>query len=118
MFYIEENDKIVLFDESYDKLVDTIKFMPQYQDLEIQETDRPIVDFEFADTEEWYTKQRQIEQKTKRKKILMQLNELDTKRIRAICEGGENPETNESWLNYYNQKAQKLRQELYNITVE
>ena len=53
MFYIEENEKIVLFDENYGKLVDTLKFMPQYAGLEIQETDRPIVDFEFADTEEY-----------------------------------------------------------------
>lgn len=61
MFYIEENNKIVLFDESYSKLVDTIKFMPQYHDLEIKETDRPIIDFEFADTPEWEEEQRQKE---------------------------------------------------------
>ena len=61
MFYVEQDNKIVLFDESYGKLVDTIKFMPQYHDLEIKETDRPIEDFEFADTPEWEEKQRQKE---------------------------------------------------------
>ena len=53
MFYILQNDKIVLYDESREKLENTIKFMPQYADLPILETDRPIVDFEFADTPEW-----------------------------------------------------------------
>ena len=53
MFYISQNDKIVLYDEDRAKLADTIMFMPQYKDLPILETDRPIVDFEFADTPEW-----------------------------------------------------------------
>ena len=38
MFYIEDNNKIVLFDEDKQKLQDTIAFMPQYKGLEIQET--------------------------------------------------------------------------------
>lgn len=46
MYYIEENSKIVLFDESKGRLVDTIAFMPQYQHLEIYETDKEIVTFD------------------------------------------------------------------------
>lgn len=53
MFYVEQDDKIILFDESKARLVDTIKFMPEYHELEIKETNRPIIDFEFADTEEY-----------------------------------------------------------------
>lgn len=56
MFYIEKNNKIVLFDEDKNKLQKTISFMPQYKDLEIKETDRPIENFEFADTPEYIAK--------------------------------------------------------------
>ena len=53
MFYIEQDNKIVLFDEDKTKIENTILFMPQYKDLEIKETQRPIVDFMFSDTEEY-----------------------------------------------------------------
>ena len=62
MFYIEQDNKIVLFDTDKQKLQNTLLFMPQYQDLEIKETDRPIVDFKFADTEEYKQEQIQKEQ--------------------------------------------------------
>ena len=61
MFYVEENDKIVLFNEDRQTLENTLEFMPQYEGLEIKETDRPIVDFEWADTPEWEEKQAQKE---------------------------------------------------------
>lgn len=61
MFYIENEEKIVLFDENKEKLTNTLSFMPQYKDLEIKETDRPIVDFQFADTDDYETEQIQKE---------------------------------------------------------
>lgn len=61
MFYIEKDNKIILFDESLEKIQNTLSFMSQYADLEIQETDRPIVDFQFADTDEYAQKQTQKE---------------------------------------------------------
>ena len=109
MFYIEENEKIVLFDNSKEKLVNTIKFMPKYKNYEIKETDRQIIDFEFTDTQEWKTKEQEKSIELKKQEILSKLQEIDTKRIRAICEGGENPETQESWLDYYNKQASDLR---------
>ena len=57
MFYIEKNNKIVLYDTDKNRLGRTILCMPQYAGLEIQETDRPIVDFEFADTPEYLAKE-------------------------------------------------------------
>lgn len=57
MFYIEKEEKIILFDEDKQKLQDTIAFMPQYKGLKILETERPIVNFEFADTTEYIEKQ-------------------------------------------------------------
>lgn len=60
-YYIEQDNQIVLFDEDKQRLQDTIAFMPQYKGLEIKETERPIVDFQFADTEEYKQEQAQKE---------------------------------------------------------
>ena len=60
MFYIEKEEKIILFDEDKQKLQNTITFMPQYKGLKILETERPIVNFEFADTTEYIEKQLNI----------------------------------------------------------
>ena len=61
MYYVEEDNNIVLFDEDKEKLQNTLSFMPQYRGLEILETDRPIINFEFADTEEYKQEQAQKE---------------------------------------------------------
>ena len=63
MFYIEDNNKIVLFDEDKQKLQDTISFMPQYKDLEIQEVQEGFViyDFELMTVEKMKEKQAQKE---------------------------------------------------------
>ena len=63
MFYIEDNNKIVLFDEDKQKLQDTIAFMPQYEGLEIKEVQEGYViyDFELMTVEEMEEKQAQKE---------------------------------------------------------
>ena len=63
MFYIKDNNKIVLFDEDKQKLQDTIAFMPQYQGLEIKEVEEGYViyDFELMTVEEMEEKQSQKE---------------------------------------------------------
>ncbi len=53
MFYVEKDNKIVLYDTDRQKLQNTIVFIPEYSGLEVKQTDRPIVDFQFADTEEY-----------------------------------------------------------------
>jgi len=63
MFYIEHDNRIVLFDEDRQRLENTLEFMPQYQGEEIIETDRPIENFQFADTEEY--KQQKAEERRK-----------------------------------------------------
>ena len=68
MYYVEENNKIVLFDEDKEKLQNTLSFMPQYRGLEILETNRPIINFEFADTEEY--KQEQVQKERQRLDML------------------------------------------------
>ena len=54
MFYIEQNNKIVLFDTDRQKLENTLLFTPQYAGLEIQETqeDYTIIDFKLITIEE------------------------------------------------------------------
>ena len=65
MFYIEDNNKIVLFDEDKQKLKDTIAFMPQYEGLEIKEVQEGYViyDFELMTVEEKEAKEIQKERK-------------------------------------------------------
>lgn len=64
MFYIEDNNKIVLFDEDKQKLQNTIAFMPQYEGLEIKEVpeDYTIVDFKLVSLQEEQEIERQKEQ--------------------------------------------------------
>ena len=46
MFYIQQDNKIVLSDEDKQRLQNTIAFtMPQYKGLDIQETDKSIIRF-------------------------------------------------------------------------
>lgn len=61
MYYIEQDNQIILFDNDKQKLQNTIAFMPQYKGLEIKETGRPIIDFQFADTPEYEQEQAQKE---------------------------------------------------------
>lgn len=77
LYYLELDKKIVLFDENRDKLQTTISMIPQYQGLEIKETERPIVDFEFADTEEYAAK---IEQQERERKAKLYLTAADVER--------------------------------------
>ena len=43
MFYIQQDEKIRLFDEDKQKLQNTIAFMPQYEGLEIKEVQKGYV---------------------------------------------------------------------------
>ena len=61
MFYIQQDNKIVLFDENLETLQNTIAFMPQYQGLEIKEVEEGYViyDFELMTVEEKEEKEAQ-----------------------------------------------------------
>lgn len=62
MFYVEKDNKIVLFNEDKQNILNTQEVFSDYAGLEIKETDRPIVDYMFADTEEFNTKQKEKEE--------------------------------------------------------
>lgn len=57
MYYIEQNNKILAYNEILADLQAAIEFKPELAELEIKETDRPIIDFEFADTAEYQEEQ-------------------------------------------------------------
>lgn len=63
MFYIQQDKKIVLFDENLETLQNTISFMPQYEGLEIKEVEEGYViyDFELMTIEEKEAKETQQE---------------------------------------------------------
>lgn len=63
MFYIEKDDKIVLFDEDKQRLQNTIAFMPQYEGLEIKEVEEGYViyNLELMTVEEMKAKETQQE---------------------------------------------------------
>ena len=63
MFYIQQDDKILLVDEDKQRLQNTIAFMPQYKGLDIQEVPEGYViyDFELITVEEKEEKQAQKE---------------------------------------------------------
>lgn len=54
MYYVQQNEEIVLYDESLQTLQNTLKFTPQYAGLEIQEVQEgyTIVDYQLVTIEE------------------------------------------------------------------
>ena len=58
-YYIEKDNKIILYDTDKQKIQNTLLFMPELQGVEIKETQRPIAEavdythFVFADTQEY-----------------------------------------------------------------
>ena len=100
MFYIQQDEKIVLFDENKETLQNTISFMPQYEGLEIKEVEEGFViyDFELITVEEKEEKQAQKERerldglKMTRGDVfeaLILANGLGKAQIRAMIEQAE-----------------------------
>lgn len=67
---------------------------------------------DLRDTEEYIAKQAQIAKEERTQEILAELDELDKKRIRALCEPDELRQDGTSWLDYYNSQIAELRKEL------
>lgn len=100
MFYIQQDDKIVLFNEDKQKLQNTIAFMPQYEGLEIKEVEEgyTIYDFELMTVEEMKTKETQKERERLDKlsmtrgdvfEALILARGLTKPQIRAMIENAE-----------------------------
>lgn len=67
-----------------------------------------------------YEQEQAIKAKQQRiDKIKAQLTELDQKRIRALCEPSTlTNESNQTWLEYYNNQVLQLREELQSLLRE
>ena len=82
MYYLSKNNKIILFGENLSILKNTIKFLPDFSEKDIQETTREIITLNnenvFRDEhEEEYTAQQQAEQEaTNLASIDTQLKEI------------------------------------------
>ena len=109
-YYIEKENKIIFFDTDLERLQNTI-INGEYSELEIQETERPIVNFQFADTPEYISEQEAKAKEQLRAQLQSQIHELDIKRIRAISEPSDKEE-GLSWLDYYTQQIQELREQI------
>lgn len=81
------------------------------QGYEIRETE--------SELQAWgYTQEEKEEQEKQQEKVVIKskLAELDTKRIRAICENEIKDETTgETWVEYYNNQVIELRKQLNNL---
>ncbi|MGN1153811.1 MAG: hypothetical protein ACI4S3_07260 [Candidatus Gastranaerophilaceae bacterium] len=62
-------------------------------------------------TKEFQEQEQEKEIENKKNEILVKLNELDLKRIRAVCEP-EIHESGKSWLEFYNEQICELRTQL------
>ena len=60
-YYIEQNGQILLHDTDKTLFMNSYNDNPDFAGLEIKETERPIEDFQFADTEEYKQEQAQKE---------------------------------------------------------
>jgi len=71
---------------------------------------------DISETEEYKALLYAREIEIKKAEIEKKLQELDTKRIRAMCEPSvKDEETGETWLDYYNKEVAHLREELKNL---
>lgn len=79
MYYILQNDKIVLFDNDKNKLKNTLLLMPQYQGLDILQTEREIIELnnEFVFKDEVEEK---LEAKEKERIAKLYLTRADVER--------------------------------------
>lgn len=98
-FIVEYNHKKGL------KIEETSSCLYALEDCKILENGVPAIN------PIYYTEQEKMQKEEQKLNILFQLDELDKKRIRAVCEPSMRTET-QSWLEYYNEQIFQLRKEL------
>lgn len=88
--------------------------------MELFEVEQSDIDLQWYLSEKCHMKtdrQKEIEEIEKRiEQINEELNNLDTKRIRAVCEPSiKDEETGETWLEYYNSQIVILRGQIQEL---
>lgn len=78
------------------------------EDNEIMVNGEPQVDPDYE------TKQAERLKQIRMFELKAQLEEIDKKRVRAVCEPSMRTE-NQSWLEYYNEQAAQIRQVMANL---
>ncbi len=122
-FYLEKFDNsIEITDEYWNKLLKEQalgKIIIPFENnvIAVNETEYSYENDKWIklSNEEANTKQLKIQNAIRENEILLQLEELDKKRIRAIAEPSLKDE-NTTWLEYYNSQVTELRKELAEIT--
>ena len=101
-------DFIVKYNHQMGLLIkETSKALYALEENEIMENNVPVINPNYEAEQEELNRKEQIET------LKEQLNELDTKRIRAICENEIKDESSgQTWLEYYNEQVIILRNEL------
>ena len=69
---------------------------------------------EFIETDEYKAKEAAVIAFQEKQQLLNQIDELDKKRIRAVCEPSQKDE-NQTWLEYYTNQIIELRQQLQEL---
>lgn len=89
MFYIQQDEKIILFDTDKQKLVNTITFMPQYEGLEILETEREIIELnnEFVFKDEHLQELQDIANQERNAEIDSKIKELQIMALPEVLNG-------------------------------
>ena len=106
-YYISCAEGYLVYDKNQDKIV----FQPVQNPLSIQ--DKIVANPNFQKEE----KQKNIVQQIKNYEN--KLEELDKKRIRAICEPSiKDEETQETWLDFYNSQVVEIREKILNLKTE
>ena len=98
------------FQKVTEDVANDIQMHPEkYKKIEVS-----LIDISETDEFKKYLKDKEIA--IHKSEIERQLLEIDSKRIRAICEPSiKNEETGETWLEYYNNQVLILREELANL---
>lgn len=102
-YYIEKENKIVLHDTNLKRLQTTLKFMPQFKGLEVKETERPIENCQFADTDSYLAKKQKHDIES-----TVASMEADTGLTRVMRELVLADDSNVS--DYVKQKAQEIEE--------
>ena len=104
-------DFIIKYNHSMGLLIEeTDKALYALENNEIMKNGKVIVDVDYE------KKQQNIILQNKINEIQTKLNELDQKRIRAICENSVKDEkSGQTWLDYYNKFALDYRKQLVEL---
>ena len=109
-YYIEQNGQIKLHDTDKNRIETTLKFMPQYQGLELKETERPIENCEWADTDEYIAKKHRQELESQVAGLEAQTGLIRPMREGILAEGSSYSEYTKTKAQEIEDLAQELRE--------